>query len=42
MNFVMKEPIHKGWSSDKKYCVTSENGMEELRYVFARSENKRQ
>ncbi len=21
MNFVTKEPINKGWSSDKKYCV---------------------
>ena len=20
MNFVTKEPINKGWSSDKKYC----------------------
>ena len=26
MNFVSKEPINKGWSSDKKYCVTDENG----------------
>lgn len=26
MNFVTKEPINKGWSSDKKYCVTDENG----------------
>ena len=24
MNFVTKEPINKGWSSDKKYCVTDE------------------
>ena len=27
MNFVTKELINKGWSSDKKYCVTDENGM---------------
>lgn len=30
MNFVTKEPIHKGWSSDKKYCVTDENGTRYL------------
>ncbi len=26
MNFIKKEPINKGWSKDKKYCVTDENG----------------
>lgn len=31
MNFVTKEPINKGWSSDKKYCVTNENGE---KYLF--------
>lgn len=30
MNFVTKEPINKGWSSDKKYCVTDENGTRYL------------
>ena len=30
MNFVTKEPINKGWSSDKKYCVTDENGTQYL------------
>ncbi len=25
MKFVTKEPINKGWSKDKKYCVTDEN-----------------
>ena len=30
MNFVTKEPINKGWSSDKKYCVTNENGTRYL------------
>ncbi len=30
MNFVTKEPINKGWSSDKKYCVTDENGIRYL------------
>lgn len=28
--FVKKEPINKGWSSDKKYCVTDENGTRYL------------
>lgn len=30
MNFVTKEPINKGWSGDKKYCVTDENGVRYL------------
>ncbi|MCI8637828.1 MAG: hypothetical protein HFG41_01455 [Coprococcus sp.] len=30
MNYVTKEPIDKGWSSDKKYCVTDENGTRYL------------
>ena len=30
MKFVTKEPINKGWSSDKKYCVTDENGTQYL------------
>ena len=30
MNFVKKEQIDKGWSSDKKYCVTDENGKQYL------------
>lgn len=21
MNFLTKEPINKGWSNDKKYCI---------------------
>lgn len=25
--FITKEPINKGWSGDKKYCVTDENGV---------------
>ncbi len=29
-NFVAKERINKGWSSDKKYCVTDENGTRYL------------
>ena len=30
MNFVSKCPINKGWSSDKKYCVTDKNGTKYL------------
>ncbi len=30
MNFITKEPITKGWSSDKKYCVTDECGTKYL------------
>ncbi len=30
MNFATKEPINKGWSKDKKYCVTDENGTRYL------------
>ncbi|MGN0505635.1 MAG: phosphotransferase family protein [Lachnospiraceae bacterium] len=26
LHFVTKEPINKGWSGDKKYCVTDEKG----------------
>jgi len=28
--FTSKEPINKGWSKDKKYCVTDENGTRYL------------
>lgn len=31
MRFIQKQPINKGWSSDKKYCVTAEDGM---RYLY--------
>ena len=30
MNFVRKERIEKGWSSDRKYCVTDEDGKRYL------------
>lgn len=33
MNNVMIEPINKGWSSVKKYCVTDENGTRYLMRV---------
>lgn len=28
--FISKEPIEKGWSGDKKYCVTDKNGTKYL------------
>ncbi len=31
MNFTSKTPILKGWSGDKKYCVTDEGGQ---KYLF--------
>jgi aminoglycoside phosphotransferase (APT) family kinase protein len=30
-SFTQIEPINKGWSSDKKYCVTKANGK---KYLF--------
>ena len=36
MNFIKKELITKGWSGDKKYCVTDENGT---RYLLRVSDN---
>ncbi len=27
MNIISKEPILKGWSEDKKYCITDETGI---------------
>ncbi len=30
MKFITKEPILKGWSNDKKYCVTDKNGIRYL------------
>lgn len=38
MNFVTKENINKGWSSDKKYCITDENGTKYLLRVSNISE----
>lgn len=36
LNIIKKEPIYKGWSNDKKYCVTDEN---EMRYLLRISES---
>ncbi len=30
MDFVTKTPINKGWSDDRKYCVTDKNGKKYL------------
>lgn len=30
LQYVSKEPINKGWSSDKKYCVTADDGIKYL------------
>ena len=38
MDFATKEPINKGWSSDKKYCVTDENGTRYLLRVSDRAQ----
>lgn len=35
LSFVSKEPLLKGWSADKKYCVTDENGVNYLLRVSA-------
>ena len=39
MNFITKQPINKGWSSDKKYCVTDENGTQYLLRVSDKAEH---
>ena len=39
MNFVTKEPINKGWSKDKKNCVTDENGTRYLLRVSDKAEH---
>lgn len=38
--FVTKEPIHKGWSSDKKYRVTDESGRRCLLRISDLSERE--
>ncbi len=35
MKFVTREPIEKGWSNDRKYCVTDESGTRYLLRVSA-------
>ena len=42
INFITKEPINKGWSCDKKYCVTTADGTKYLLRVtpFEKSANR--
>ncbi|MCQ2353860.1 MAG: phosphotransferase [Clostridia bacterium] len=30
MKFIKKEPLNKGWSTDSKYCITSDDGRKYL------------
>ena len=30
LHFVSQQPIEKGWSCDRKYCVTTEDGVRYL------------
>lgn len=30
LTLISKEPINKGWSCDKKYCVTADDGVKYL------------
>lgn len=39
MKFITREPINKGWSDDKKYCVTDEKG---IRYLLRVSDISQQ
>ena len=41
LDFIAKEPINKGWSDDKKYCVTTADGTKYLLRVtpFEKSAN---
>lgn len=42
LEFITKEPIDKGWSCDKKYCVTTSNGTKYLLRItpFEKSANR--
>ena len=35
MEWMQKEPVNKGWSADKKYCVTAKDGV---RYLYRMSD----
>lgn len=37
--FVKKDPIHKGWSCDRKYCVTDEYGEKYLLRITPREKS---
>ena len=42
LTLISKEPINKGWSCDKKYCVTADDGVKYLLRVTPeeKSENR--
>lgn len=42
LEFITKEPINKGWSGDKKYCVTTADGTKYLLRItpFEKSANR--
>lgn len=42
LDFITKESINKGWSGDKKYCVTTADGTKYLLRVtpFEKSANR--
>jgi len=44
LNFISKIPIEKGWSGDKKYCVTTESGQKYLLRISSpeRAQNREQ
>ena len=37
--FVSKEPIEKGWSCDKKYCVIDESGTKYLLRIIPKEKS---
>ena len=39
LNFISKKPINKGWSSDKKYCVTTADGVKYLLRVSSQEKS---
>ena len=38
--FVTKEPVNKGWSGDRKYCVTAEDGTKYLLRVTPEAKSR--
>ena len=42
MEFVKKEPINKGWSCDKKFCVTTTSGEKYLLRITPKEKSSNQ
>lgn len=40
MNFISKEPIQKGWSCDKKYCATADDGTKYLLRITPKEKSR--